>query len=120
MIVSHIDKVLKEKVQGPGVEKAWKKVCITPESGWDGYVMRVFELEPGGKAPLHTHEWPHINYFLKGKGTVYLNGQENSVEAGSFAYIPGNAEHQIKNAGDEPFQFICIVPEEGEYPASKD
>jgi len=55
MIVSHIDQVAMKAMQGPEVEKAWKQVCISPTEGWDGYVMRVFELEPGGKAPAHTH-----------------------------------------------------------------
>lgn len=66
MIVSHVDEVKAVKMQIPGAEKAWKQVCISPEQGWDGYVMRVFELEPGGKTPLHTHAWPHINYFFAG------------------------------------------------------
>jgi len=114
VIVSHIDKVEQKAMQGPGVEKAWKQICISPTEGWAGHVMRVFELEPGGKAPAHTHPWPHINYFLKGEGIVHLNGVDNEVTEGSFAYIPANAHHQILNRGNEVFKFICIVPEEGE------
>ncbi len=101
-------------MQGPGVEKAWKRVCISPKEGWDGYVMRVFELEPGGMAPLHAHPWPHINYFLNGQGTVTLEGKDIEVGPGSFSYIPANSVHQIKNRGAEVFRFICIVPEEGD------
>jgi len=114
MIISHIDRVPAKPMQGPGVEKAWKKVCIAPEHGWDGYVMRVFELEPGGKAPAHSHPWPHINYILAGEGLIHLEGKDYEVEAGSFAYIPANSYHQIKNRGDATFRFICIVPEEGD------
>ncbi len=114
MIVSHIDNVEQTAMQGPGVEKAWKRVCISPKEGWDGYVMRVFELEPGGMAPLHAHPWPHINYFLNGQGTVTLEGKDIEVGPGSFSYIPANSVHQIKNRGAEVFRFICIVPEEGD------
>lgn len=114
MIISHIDQVDCKPMIGPGVEKAWKRVCISPAEGWDGYVMRVFELEPGGKAPAHTHPWPHINYFLKGEGIVHLQGVDHEVREGSFAYIPANEHHQIRNRGNQTFQFICIVPEEGE------
>ncbi|MDR3565309.1 MAG: cupin domain-containing protein [Negativicutes bacterium] len=114
MIVSHIDKVELKPLQGPGVEKAFKKVCITPAEGWEGYVMRVFDLEAGGKAPQHKHPWPHINYILKGEGVIHLDGVDNEVEEGSFAYIPADTLHQIRNRGNGIFQFICIVPEAGE------
>ena len=70
-MISHIDNVSAVAMKIPGAEKAWKKVCISPQEGWEGYVMRVFELEPGGNTPEHTHPWPHINYFLQGEGTVY-------------------------------------------------
>lgn len=114
MIIGNIDKLAKTKVMGPGVEKASKQVLISPKEGWDGYVMRVFELEPGGKAPAHTHPWPHINYFLEGQGIVHLEGQDYEVREGSYSYIPSNAYHQIMNNGTTTFKFICIVPEEGE------
>ena len=114
MVVSHIDEVKAVKMQIPGAEKAWKRVCIAPEQGWEGYVMRVFELEPGGRTPLHAQTWPHINYFLQGEGTLFLDGKENNVKEGSFSYVPSNATHQMFNSGDTVFRFICIVPEEGE------
>jgi quercetin dioxygenase-like cupin family protein len=25
-------------------------------------------------------------------------------------FIPGNEEHQLKNAGDELFTFVCVIP----------
>jgi len=113
-MVSHVDQVKATKMKMSGAEKVWKKVCISPIEGWEGYVMRVFEIEPGGKTPSHTHKWPHINYFLQGKGTVHLNGTDYEVKEGSFSYIPANASHQMINRGEEIFRFICIVPEEGE------
>ena len=113
-MISHIDNVSAVAMKIPGAEKAWKKVCISPQEGWEGYVMRVFELEPGGNTPEHTHPWPHINYFLQGEGTVYLDGKANEVKAGSFAYIPSGALHKMINRGEDVFRFICSVPEEGE------
>jgi quercetin dioxygenase-like cupin family protein len=77
--------------------------------------MRVFELEPGGFTPRHQHPWPHINYVVQGNGTLYLNGQENPIEAGSYAYVPGNELHQFQNTSNEVLKFICIVPSEGHY-----
>ena len=114
MIVSHKDKVEEITLQGEGIKEATKKVLISPKEGWEGHVMRVFKLKSGGHTPRHTHAWPHINYIIKGKGTLHLDGEDHEVEAGSFAYVPGGKNHQFMNNSNEEFEFMCIVPEEGE------
>lgn len=114
MIVSHLKEVKGMKMDDPKVKNAIKKVLISPDEGWDGYVMRVFELGEGGYSPKHSHPWPHINYMIKGKGILHIDGKDHEVEEGSFAYVPGDKIHQFLNRGKEPFTFICIVPEEGE------
>ncbi len=91
-----------------------KKYSVVPvEEGWD-YVLRKFVIEEGGFTPKHTHPWVHVNYIIKGEGTLFLNGKENPVKAGDFAYVPPNEEHQFKNTGKGTFEFICIVPPEGD------
>ena len=97
----------------PEVKSAAMKVLISPEQGWDGYVMRVIELGKNGYTPKHVHAWPHINYVLEGKGVLHLDGTDTPVEAGAYAYVPADRLHQYKNAGDGLFRFICIVPREG-------
>ncbi len=91
-----------------------KKYSVIPvQEGWD-YVLRKFVIGKGGFTPKHTHPWVHINYIVKGEGTLFLNGKENPVKAGDYAYVPPNEEHQFKNIGEEDFEFICIVPPEGD------
>ena len=89
------------------------KVLISPQEGWEGYVMRVVEVEEGGYTPKHSHPWPHINYFIEGTGELMLDGKMNTVEAGSFAFVPNDTLHQFRNTGTDIFKFICIVPEKG-------
>ncbi|MFW5865280.1 MAG: cupin domain-containing protein, partial [Candidatus Izemoplasmataceae bacterium] len=81
--------------------------------GWLDYVMRLVSVKEGGFTPLHEHPWPHINYMVEGEGILMIDGVEHPVKAGSHAYVPKNTLHQFKNAGKEPFKFICIVPKEG-------
>lgn len=107
--------VLGVTVQHPEAKGATMKVLVGPDFGWDNHVMRLFELAPGGYTPRHAHEWPHINYIVSGKGTLFLNGEENELDAGGYAYVPAGEIHQFQNTGAEPFQFICIVPKEGHY-----
>jgi quercetin dioxygenase-like cupin family protein len=91
-----------------------KQTAITGAQGWDGWSMRIFTLKKEGYTPFHSHEWPHINYIIKGSGTLFIDGKKQSVSPGDSAYIKGGEEHQFKNAGDSDFAFICIVPEEGD------
>ncbi len=91
-----------------------KQTPISGKEGWDGWVMRIFTLSKEGYTPRHTHSWPHINYIIKGQGTLLIDGEEKTVKAGDTAYIKGGEDHQFKNAGDNDFSFICIVPEEGD------
>lgn len=114
MIVSHIDEVKGVEINNEYVKDAIKKVLITPNEGWKGHVMRVFEIGKGGYTPRHTHPWPHINYILEGNGTLHIEGKDYEIKKGSFAYVPAEALHQFMNTGDEKLVFICIVPEEGD------
>jgi quercetin dioxygenase-like cupin family protein len=100
-------------MESPEVKDAAMKVLISPEEGWEGYVMRVVELGEGGYSPKHTHQWPHINYILEGTGTLQIDGKDNPIETGSYAYIPAGSLHQYKNKGNGRLRFICIVPKEG-------
>lgn len=114
MIVGNEKDVPAVKLEGELLKNVAKKVLISPQQGWQGHVMRLFELAEGGYTPRHRHAWPHINYVARGKGILYLAGREYDLEAGSFAYVPGGEEHQFMNRGQESFTLICIVPEEGE------
>ena len=114
MIVAHERDVQRLKLEGDSLKNVHKKVLISPKEGWEGYVMRVFDLDVDGYTPKHSHPWPHINYILKGKGTLHLDGVDHNVEAGSYAYVPENKMHQFSNQGNELFSMICIVPEEGD------
>lgn len=100
--------------QMPGAASVSKRTVISPEEGWQGTVMRIFELGEGGYSPKHSHPWYHVNYVIEGTGVVHYDGEEYEVEPGSCAYIPGYIIHQFRNTGKGPLKFICIVPEEGD------
>lgn len=114
MIVGNQKDLFGTRINNELMKNVLKKVLVSPNEGWAGWVMRLFELGEGGYSPKHGHPWPHINYILNGQGTLYLDGKDYPLETGSFAYVPGDKEHQFRNAGTEEFRFICIVPEEGD------
>ncbi|MEN6349471.1 MAG: cupin domain-containing protein [Syntrophomonas sp.] len=115
MFVGHVEKIPVLEVNNPGAAlNVIKQVLVGPDQGWQGWVMRLFSIKGEGYTPRHAHPWPHINYVVSGKGTLFLDGREHEIEAGSVAYVPDNIEHQFKNTGPADLTFICIVPEEGD------
>ena len=86
------------------------RVVIGKADGAPNFCMRVFELDRGGFTPRHRHEWEHEIFFHAGNGEVWQDGNWVPVESGSVAFIPGNEEHQIRNAGDDKLTFVCLVP----------
>ncbi len=113
MIVSQEQNVLAATINSSEVRNAAMKVLVGEKEGWTDYVMRIVELGPEGYSPRHTHPWPHINYMVEGSGSLYMAGKQHSVEAGAYAFVPADTEHQFKNTGNGVFRFICIVPKEG-------
>ena len=100
---------------GEGVQDVVKRVLVSPGEGWDGWVMRLFEIAPDGHTPRHTHPWPHINFVVSGSGELHLDGEDYEIETGSFAFVPAGDEHQFSATGVVPLSFVCIVPAEGDY-----
>ena len=67
------------------------------------------ELAPGGWLGLHRHTQAEVYHLVEGSGVVVLDGVEHPVGAGSAVFIPGDAEHGIRNTGDRPLRFVYAV-----------
>ena len=66
----------------------------------------VADLESGHWLGLHRHTPAEVYYVVAGDGIVSLDGVEHSVSAGTAVFIPGNAEHGIRNTGPAPLRFF--------------
>jgi quercetin dioxygenase-like cupin family protein len=99
---------------GEAVRGATKRVLIGPEQGAPNFVMRLFTLDEGGYSPHHSHAWEHEIYILSGKGTAVSAKGEAAIGTGDFIYVPPNETHQLRNAGSDPLEFLCLVPRRGE------
>lgn len=99
---------------GEVVRHVEKRVLVGPANGAPNFSMRKFTVGVGGCSPYHTHPWEHEVYVLAGQGEVRFAGGSQLVAPGDFAFVPPNDEHQFVNVGDEPFEFLCMVPLDGE------
>lgn len=98
------------KVQSDDVKGVTMHVAIGPDQGAQNFTMRVFEVEPGGYTYSHRHDFEHEIFFHQGVGEVFFENTKTEVEAGSIAFIPPDVLHQIKNTGDGPLVFVCVIP----------
>ena len=96
-----------------GASKLKVRWLITKEMGAPNFAMRLFEMEPGGHSPLHTHPWEHEAFVLKGEGVVVGEHGEERIAHGNVVFIAPNELHQFKNTGNTTLMFICIVPIRG-------
>lgn len=115
MPVIKYNEIAPRPIEAEGVNGVTKANVIGEREGWDHHTLRVFRVEPGGFTPGHQHDWEHVNYVIKGTGTIHLNGEVRELKEHDFAFVPPNTLHQFKNDSDSLFEFICIVPNRGAY-----
>jgi mannose-6-phosphate isomerase-like protein (cupin superfamily) len=101
----------------------WRTLFGGDASPTDSLTAGVAEVGPGGWLGLHRHRPAEIYYVVEGSGIVTLDGKEHAVGAGSAVFIPGDAEHGIRNAGETPLRFAYVFAvdsfDEVEYRFSK-
>jgi len=98
------------RVEEEGAEKAWIKWLISKDDGAPNFSMRLFELEPGGRTPLHDHPWEHEVFILDGKCKLILGEDEKVIGPGYAVYVPPNLKHSFMNVGEGKLKFICLIP----------
>ena len=85
-----------------------RSVLIGPDDA-PHFALRRFVMEPGGGMPLHTNTVEHEQYILRGSATVRIGDDVHEIVAGDSVFIPAGVPHDYR-AGDEGFEFLCIVP----------
>jgi quercetin dioxygenase-like cupin family protein len=86
-----------------------RQVLIGPEVG-PNFALRKFIMEPGGGMPLHTNTVEHEQYVLRGRAKVVIGDEVLEVAKDDVVFIPGGIPHSYQALGDEPFEFLCVVP----------
>ena len=102
--------VAEETITGAEMEGVHIRIVAGPREGAKNFVMRVFEIEPEGHTPRHTHDWEHEVFILSGKAILRGADGDRPLKPGDAVFIPGGEEHQFHNPGKQPFQFICVIP----------
>jgi quercetin dioxygenase-like cupin family protein len=110
MKIIHYREAEEKKYPSDQAQGASGRVVIGKADGAQNFCMRVFEIAAGGMSGKHAHEWEHEVFVHAGKGAIWQKGNWNPLTSGSVVFIPGNEEHQLKNTGDAPLVFVCVIP----------
>jgi len=105
--VRRVDDLPREPVAaGTGTER---QVLIGDDVG-PNFQMRRFIMQPGGGMPRHTNTVEHEQYVLRGAAEIGIGDEIFEVTAGDVVFIPAGVPHWYRAAGDEAFEFLCMVP----------
>lgn len=91
----------------PGVTM---RVVAGPAEGAPTFVMRVFEIQPGGNTPHHAHAWEHEMFVVEGQGTLKSGDKETPLKAGDTIMVLPDEQHGVFNTGKSLLTMICVVP----------
>ena len=103
----NIEKSAVEVEGAEGVEIRW---LISKADGAENFAMRMFEVQPGGHTPLHTHSHEHEVFVLEGEGVFVYDGQDHPFGPEYVVFVPPNKEHRFKNVGNSVLRMLCLIP----------
>lgn len=107
MHVTHAKDVPADPVSGG--TGTTRQVLIGPDVG-PNFALRRFIMAPGGGIPNHTNAVEHEQYVLKGRARIGIGDEVAEVAAGDVVFIPAGTPHWYEVQGEEPFEFLCVVP----------
>ena len=103
--VERRDAFLKEKAAGVSI-----RVAIAEEDGAKNSIMRILEIDPEGFTPLHTHDYEHLMFVVRGAGMVTDGSKECRLEKEDVIFVPPGQAHQIKNTGEAELILVSVLP----------
>ena len=97
------------KVEVKSASKTTLQVLIGPDEG-PNFSMRKFTIETGGSMPMHTNTVEHEQLVLGGKAIIIIGDRTFEAKKNDVIFIPAKTVHSYQTIGDQPFEFLCVVP----------
>lgn len=96
-----------EMEEAKDVKVRW---LISDKDNAKNFAMRLFEIEPGGYTPYHTHGWEHEVFVLEGRGEAKIDEQTYPIKKDVVVFVEPDQKHSFKNTGDVLLKFLCLIP----------
>lgn len=111
MKIIHAHDVPYEYSSLAGTKGTTLRWLFTKKDGAPHYAMRLFEIEPGGLIPVHTHDdIEHEIFIVEGKAVCNDGDKKIVVKTGDALLVLPGDRHGFKNNTESLFRFICVIP----------
>ena len=107
MFVKKADNIIREEVKAG--KNTTRQVLISSQEG-PHFAMRRFTIEAGGSMPFHTNTVEHEQYVVSGRARIQIGDEVTEVKKDDVVFIPQGIPHSYTTLGDEPFVFLCMIP----------
>lgn len=91
-------------------------VLLDAETPTASLLAGINRLAPGGKIPLHHHDYEELQFILSGSGLALdSEGGTHALEAGSTVYCAAGPQsaHGFVSTGSEPLAILFVYPTPG-------
>ena len=88
---------------------SWRTLFSQGPTPTEAITCGVAELAPGDRLERHRHAPPEVYYVVAGEGIVFLDGEEIVVKPGAAVFIPGMAEHGVRQTGAATLRFFYVL-----------
>ena len=106
--------IKKKQITEYNSTKTTIQVLINPEIA-PNFIMRRFEIGPGGNIGLHGHWNEHEIYVVEGEmDLIDKDGNKTHVVKDDFIYMPPDEPHGYENNTETKVVFLCVVPKKKE------
>jgi quercetin dioxygenase-like cupin family protein len=109
MYVTRLNRVTKTTSTLEGAKGVYKQIPLSRKDGVPTFSFRVFSIEPGGHTPFHQHEFEHMNYVIRGEGTLVSEDREHELREGDFALVLPREKHQFRNSSENLLVSVASI-----------
>jgi quercetin dioxygenase-like cupin family protein len=82
----------------------------------DQCMMMINTIEPDIPTPPHSHPYEQIGFLIEGRGTLYIDGETQEMDAQATFLVPPHAAHNFDATGGKPAVLIeAFAPPREDY-----
>ena len=91
----------------------WQTLISAGMTPTAGLTAGIATLDPGGFLAPHRHAPDEIYFVVEGEAVATIDGIDRPIVKGDCAFIPGMAEHGLRNVSAMPMRFLYVFPVDG-------
>ena len=75
--------------------------------------MGIYALAAGDEDKQQPHGEDEVYVVAEGRGAIYVDGENRSVEPGSIVYVAKDVEHRFHSITEDLSLLVFFAPAEG-------